>query len=93
MSIFVCGDIHSTLDINKLDGFIGREDLNENDYLIICGDTKTASLRTDLGGRIVTLCDSCVGKFIERRKQRRREIEEKRKEIFEKLKSNGEESD
>ena len=35
MSIFVCGDIHSTLDINKLDGFIGREDLNENDYLII----------------------------------------------------------
>ena len=58
-----------------------------------CGDTKTASLRTDLGGRIVTLCDSCVGKFIERRKQRRKEIEEKRKEIFEKLKSNGEESD
>ena len=39
MSIFVCGDIHSTLDINKLDGFIGREDLNENAYLIICGDT------------------------------------------------------
>ena len=38
MSIFVCGDIHSTLDINKLDRFIGREDLNENDYLIICGD-------------------------------------------------------
>ena len=35
MSIFVCGDIHSTLDINKLDCFIGREDLNENDYLII----------------------------------------------------------
>lgn len=39
MSIFVCGDIHSTLDINKLDQFIGREDLDENDYLIICGDT------------------------------------------------------
>ena len=39
MSIFVCGDIHSMLDIHKLDGFIGREDLNENDYLIICGDT------------------------------------------------------
>lgn len=39
MSIFVCGDIHATLDINKLDGFIGRDDLNENDYLIICGDT------------------------------------------------------
>jgi hypothetical protein len=58
-----------------------------------CGDTKTVSLRTDLGGRIVTLCDSCVGKFIERRKQRHKEIEEKRKEIFEKLKSNGEESD
>lgn len=39
MSIFVCGDIHSTLDINKLDQFINRDDLNENDYLIICGDT------------------------------------------------------
>ena len=39
MSIFVCGDIHSTLDINKLDQFMNREDLNENDYLIICGDT------------------------------------------------------
>lgn len=39
MSIFVCGDIHSTLDIDKLGQFIGREDLNENDYLIICGDT------------------------------------------------------
>lgn len=39
MSIFVSGDIHSTLDINKLDQFIGREDLDENDFLIICGDT------------------------------------------------------
>lgn len=39
MSIFVCGDIHSTLDINKLDPFINREDLNEKDFLIICGDT------------------------------------------------------
>lgn len=39
MSIFVCGDIHSTLDINKLDQFIERDDLNEKDYLIICGDT------------------------------------------------------
>jgi predicted phosphodiesterase len=39
MSIFVCGDIHSTLDINKLDSFINRKDLNKTDYLIICGDT------------------------------------------------------
>jgi hypothetical protein len=39
MSIFVCGDIHSTLDIDKLDPFINRDDLNETDYLIICGDT------------------------------------------------------
>lgn len=39
MCIYVCGDIHSTLDINKLDQFIGREDLNEDDYIIICGDT------------------------------------------------------
>jgi len=39
MSIFVCGDIHATLDIDKLEQFIGREDLNEDDYLIICGDT------------------------------------------------------
>lgn len=39
MSIFVCGDIHSTLDINKLDQFMNRDDLSEKDYLIICGDT------------------------------------------------------
>lgn len=39
MSIFVCGDIHSTLDIDKLNQFIDREDLDEKDYLIICGDT------------------------------------------------------
>ena len=39
MSIFVCGDIHSTLDIDKLDRFKKRKDLNKNDYLIICGDT------------------------------------------------------
>ena len=40
-----------------------------------CGDTKTASLRTNLGGRIVTLCDSCAQKYIEKRNQRRRELE------------------
>ena len=39
MSIFVCGDIHSTLDIDKLDRFKKRRDLTKNDYLIICGDT------------------------------------------------------
>lgn len=39
MSIFVCGDIHATLDINKLDQFMNRDDLKENDYIIICGDT------------------------------------------------------
>lgn len=39
MSIFVCGDIHSTLDIDKLDVFMNRKDLTEKDYLIICGDT------------------------------------------------------
>lgn len=39
MSVFVCGDIHSMLDINKLDQFKGRDDLGEKDYLIICGDT------------------------------------------------------
>ncbi len=33
MRVFVCGDIHSTLDINKLDSFMHWEDLNENDYL------------------------------------------------------------
>lgn len=31
MSIFVCGDIHATLDIHKLDQFIDRDDLNEKD--------------------------------------------------------------
>ena len=44
MSIFVCGDIHSTLDINKLDQFIERDDLTEKDYLIICGDTGICGL-------------------------------------------------
>lgn len=39
MSIFVCGDIHGTLDIDKLNRFIGRKDLSKKDYLIICGDT------------------------------------------------------
>jgi hypothetical protein len=39
MSVFVCGDIHSTLDIDKLNQFMNRDDLNEKDYLIICGDT------------------------------------------------------
>ena len=58
-----------------------------------CGDMKTASLRTDLGVWVCTLCDSCVGKYIEKREQHRMELEEKRNEIFEKLKSNGEESD
>jgi predicted phosphodiesterase len=39
MSIFVCGDIHGTLDIDKLEVFMDRRDLSEDDYLIICGDT------------------------------------------------------
>lgn len=39
MSIFVCGDIHGTLDIDKLNPFLERDDLGEEDYLIICGDT------------------------------------------------------
>lgn len=41
-----------------------------------CGDNKTASLRTNLGGRIVTLCDSCTQKYIEKKNQRRRVLEE-----------------
>ena len=31
MSIFVCGDIHSTLDIDKLNELKSREDLDKND--------------------------------------------------------------
>ena len=58
-----------------------------------CGDTKTASLRTSIGGWVGTLCDSCAQKYIEKRNEHRRELEEKRNEIFEKLKSNSEESD
>ena len=58
-----------------------------------CGDTKTASLRTNIGGWVGTLCDSCAQKYIEKRNEHRRELEEKRNEIFEKLKSNSEESD
>lgn len=46
MSIFVCGDIHSTFDIDKLDQFRNRTDLNENDYLIICGDTGICGIST-----------------------------------------------
>lgn len=39
MSIFVTGDTHGTLDIGKVtDYFEDKKDLNENDYLIICGD-------------------------------------------------------
>lgn len=34
-----------------------------------CGDTDTAELRTDLGGRVITLCNSCVAKY--REKQRK----------------------
>lgn len=39
MSIFLCGDTHGTIDIGKLAPFVGRRDLDENDYLIILGDT------------------------------------------------------
>lgn len=39
MSVFVCGDIHGTLDINKLKVYFeDRDDLTKEDYLIICGD-------------------------------------------------------
>ena len=41
-----------------------------------CGDNKTASLRKNLGGRIITLCDSCAGRYIEKQNQRRRELKE-----------------
>ena len=51
-----------------------------------CGDTNTASLRTNIGGWVGTLCDSCAQKYIEKRNLRL-------KEILERLKSNGEESD
>ncbi len=42
-----------------------------------CGDNKMASLRTNLGGWIGTLCDSCASKYIEKRNQRRKELEAK----------------
>lgn len=40
MSIFVCGDIHGTLNIGKTVSFFRdyEGDLTKNDYLIICGD-------------------------------------------------------
>ncbi len=41
-----------------------------------CGDTQTASLRTNLGGWICTLCDSCSEKYIESKIERCREIDE-----------------
>jgi len=39
MSIFICGDTHSILDIGKLRFLKDRKDLTRDDYLIICGDT------------------------------------------------------
>lgn len=39
MSIFICGDIHAILDIDKLRFLYDRKDLTKDDYLIICGDT------------------------------------------------------
>lgn len=40
MSIFVCGDIHGTLNIGKTVSFFKdyEGELTKNDYLIICGD-------------------------------------------------------
>jgi hypothetical protein len=34
MRVFVCGDIHSTFDINKLDSFMDREELDKERYLV-----------------------------------------------------------
>lgn len=40
MSVFLCGDIHGTLDIGKIVSFFSNYDdeLTKQDYLIICGD-------------------------------------------------------
>lgn len=46
-----------------------------------CGDNQTASLRTDLGGRVITLCDACAGRYIEKRNQRMKERQEKAREL------------
>ena len=40
-----------------------------------CGDNHTASLRTNLGGRVVTLCDGCVDKYIDVREFSRKSHE------------------
>lgn len=37
--IFICGDTHGTLDVDKLDRLKLTWQLNYNDYLIICGDS------------------------------------------------------
>lgn len=38
MSIFVTGDTHATLDIDKLPRFFDRSKYTKKDYVIICGD-------------------------------------------------------
>ena len=39
MTVFVTGDIHGTLDIDKLPRYFNvRNDVSKDDYLIICGD-------------------------------------------------------
>ena len=36
--IFVCGDTHGIIDAKKLERLKAREQLNQDDYIIICGD-------------------------------------------------------
>ena len=43
----------------------------------LCGDTHTAMLRTNLGGRISTLCDGCVEKRQKSMEERHQRLEEK----------------
>ena len=56
-----------------------------------CGDTDTAELRTDLGGRVLTLCNSCVDKYKERVEKNRKERREMLKEIYDKVSNNNNE--
>ena len=36
--IFICGDTHGIIDAKKLERLKAREQLNQDDYIIICGD-------------------------------------------------------
>ncbi|MGN0494768.1 MAG: hypothetical protein ACI4GW_00935 [Lachnospiraceae bacterium] len=52
-----------------------------------CGTNDTAILRSNLGGRVLTLCDSCAIQYIKRRDENRRARREELKAICEEIRN------